>query len=206
MRGFIKVKSILSIPFFYNFLQNIVGAQKARKNFVSRHLPLKPGDRLLDLGCGTAELLEHLPKDIIYHGYDLSEVYIEQAKKKFPNRGSFCCQDVSKLKIPDEDRFDWVVSTGLLHHLSDEEVLRLSSSIKSLLKDSGKFITLDCGYTEGQSKIARFFARQDRGRFVRRDEDYVSLMKKTFSRVEKFIYEKPLRISYTHIILESSNV
>ena len=58
------IRSILSIPIFYNLLQNLLGGKKARQEFINKYLQVSPNNRLLDIGCGTAEILDCLPDNI----------------------------------------------------------------------------------------------------------------------------------------------
>ncbi len=59
-------------------------------------LGLKEGARLLDLACGQGVLAKHLPKNVAYHGIDLSASLIQTAKqKKGPNQ-RFTQADICK--------------------------------------------------------------------------------------------------------------
>lgn len=58
------IRSILSIPQVYDLVQRIMGAHSGRKNLVSC-MRVHPGQRVLDIGCGTAEILSYLP-DVKY--------------------------------------------------------------------------------------------------------------------------------------------
>ena len=71
--------------------------------------------RLLDFGCGTGHLYEHIQKsqrcDIEYHGLDLSPTFIEQAQKKHPD-ARFTQGDV--LLSPSLlDTYDYAVINGV---------------------------------------------------------------------------------------------
>lgn len=70
---------------------------------------------LLDFGCGTGHLLDFVrrnnKKNIIYSGLDISQKFIDVAKKKYPDN-SFYCIDIldSKDSI---GNFDYVVMNGV---------------------------------------------------------------------------------------------
>lgn len=51
------------------------------------HKYIKPGDFVLDAGCGFGRILPLLPSPIKYHGVDLSPDFIKYAREQFPERG-----------------------------------------------------------------------------------------------------------------------
>src|ERR1035438_8030734 len=67
---------ILSLAWAYSFFQDLVGAKPSRARFVRQYVRPESGARVLDIGCGTAQILETLT-DVQYVGYDLSPEYIE---------------------------------------------------------------------------------------------------------------------------------
>ncbi len=83
------IRAILSHPLVYEALQSLMGADKGRARMVRDYVRPFPGMRILDLGCGTAEILGSLPADITYVGYDMSGQYITAAQKKFASRGIY---------------------------------------------------------------------------------------------------------------------
>lgn len=53
--------------------------QLDRLEHVVDALDPRPGERLLDWGCGTGELCELLPDDVVYVGFDWSDGMVERA-------------------------------------------------------------------------------------------------------------------------------
>ena len=74
------VRSILSAAVFYDLFQRLVGADSLRETVASDYLLVGPHRRILDIGCGTAEILRFLPDDVEYVGFDASPEYIESAR------------------------------------------------------------------------------------------------------------------------------
>ena len=70
---------------------------------------------LLDFGCGTSHLLEYIKKNkvekILYSGLDISQKFIDVAKKKYPNN-SFYCIDILDLGVEIKS-FDYIVMNGV---------------------------------------------------------------------------------------------
>lgn len=196
-----SLRSALSFPSVYRFFTCMIGANKFRQMYVARYVRPKSGDSVLDIGCGPADILEHLP-DVRYVGFDSNFNYIESAKKRFNTRGTFFCDRVSEATISEYQSFDLVLANGILHHLDDSEAIELFVLAHNALKAGGRLITLDGCYTPTQSKVSRYLLGIDRGKYVRTEDAYGKLASKVFSEINVTLQEKLLRIPYTHIILE----
>lgn len=201
-----NIKNLLSIPQFYTLWQKFVGDYKLRKIYCKDYVKAKEGNRILDIGCGPANMVEYLPKNIDYVGFDDSKLYIDNAKKKFPNSEnySFFAQRVNFAQNF-EGKFDIIMANAVLHHIDDIEAEKLISFASANLKPYGRFITLDGCFTQNQSIIKKWLLENDRGRFVRTKEDYFKLFSKYFSEIKISIREDLYNIPYTIIIFECSN-
>lgn len=195
-----KLTDVLASPRIYDRFQNLVGARKARDRHFSTYLRPTAGIRLLDIGCGTGEVLEQLP-EVDYFGLDVSPAYIEHAKKKYGHRGSFYCTTSEQFELPHPGTFDIAMANGVVHHLSDAEADALFKLAAKALKPGGRLVTLDGCFVPGQSWFARWMLRNDRGKFVRTQEEYLRLASQTFANCQHFIHHDLLNIPYTHIIL-----
>jgi len=197
------LRDILAQARVYSLFARIVGATRGRQVYVQEHIRPKAGDRILDIGCGPADILEALP-EVEYHGFDLSPDYIESARKRFGRRGQFHVEAVSADLVKKYAGFDLVLATGVLHHLTDAEATDLFQVARTALKPGGRLVTLDGCFVDAQSAIARHLLRRDRGQFVRPQPEYLRLASKVFSKVESHLTHNLLRIPYTHIIMKCS--
>ncbi|MCL4474250.1 MAG: class I SAM-dependent methyltransferase [Actinobacteria bacterium] len=200
MRDYLLHKS-----FLYTTFQKSVGALKARKIIIER-LEIKPGDKILDIGCGPADILDYLPQHIEYTGVDNNVDYVVTAKKQFKNRGNFFCKEISndllKDKILKTDSFDMVLAFGILHHLTDEKAISLFELAKAVLIKGGRLVTLDGCFTQNQSAIAKSILKMDRGDFVRNEQEYLKLANHQFVDITSEIYSNLFNIPYTLIVMK----
>jgi SAM-dependent methyltransferase len=195
----VGARSFLSLPKVYDFFQDCLGARKSRAAFVREYLRPWPKDRLLDMGCGTADLLNYLP-DVRYVGFDPSERYIRAAKRQHGAKAAdLFCADLADIG-PDRfhGSFDIVVAAGVLHHLPDDEVQALGRLARALLRPGGRLVTLDPCFHAGQSRVARFLVSKDRGHFVRTPEAYRRLLAPVFPELESDVREDLLNVPYSH--------
>lgn len=97
------------------------------------------GKDVLDIGFGTGTLTAKLyERGCRIRGQDFSERMIALAKEKMPGaelyQGDFSKGLAESLT---ENRYDTIIATYSLHHLTDEQKSRLLKELLSLLRDGG---------------------------------------------------------------------
>ena len=196
------LKAALSIPWMYEFIQTAVGAGKARKIIAADYLKVRAGDHVIDVGCGTGEMIKSLPVGVRYVGFDLSEPYIRSARSQFGAQGRFECADVAYSRNLNLPAADVAYAIGLLHHLDDDQVVDLLRSLAEIIKPGGRVITVDPTLFDGQNRVAAFVAKRDRGRNVRSPSEYAVLARSVFPYAKHEVRNDLLRIPYSHCIVE----
>ena len=99
-------------------------------------LDAKPGERILDLGCGTGHLTAKIAETGAYAmGIDRSPEMIRQAKDRYPSL-RFEVMDAQEIAL--DGNFDAVFSNATLHWIKEPE--RVIVGIKKLLRPGGRFV------------------------------------------------------------------
>lgn len=194
------VRAVLSSPAIYTAFQSIMGAHGARTRFVREFVRPSVGERVLDLGCGPADILNYLPA-VDYWGYDISEAYIKQATSRFSQRGKFHCQHLQFTDLEQLPSFDIVLALGLLHHLEDAQVISILNLARQALKPGGRLVTVDPCLDETQNPVARFLVKNDRGQNVRDKASYAALADSVFEGLRIEVRHQKW-IPYTHCFME----
>lgn len=196
------LRRILSIPQVYDLFQELVGATRSRRKVCSEHFRVRPGDRIVDVGCGTAQILAFFPRDIHYRGFDLDPGYIEAAQARYGDRAAFACADITTLPADAIPPCDLAIAFGVLHHLDDDGARALLANLYDRLAPGGRLVTIDPAFDPAQSALARALISRDRGQNVRDGEGYRALAPTAFAERRLTVRGDLLRIPYTHAVLE----
>lgn len=193
----------LDFPYLYSHTMKLLGADRTLTEIIEQYIKPVSGDKILDIGCGPADILSYLPPDIEYTGIDFNERYIKSAREKFQGKGVFILGDIADYDFSFKESFDIVIATGVIHHLPEKEAMKLLSDGYRCLKDQGRLITLDNINEDWIGVRNKIALRLDRGKFVRNKTEYLALFS-NFSDVHCRITKSKLRIPYYHIICEIS--
>jgi predicted TPR repeat methyltransferase len=139
----------------------------------------------MDIGCGTASTADLLPNSATYVGIDITEKYLHKARRRRPYV-SLIQGDVSKK--------DWITSVslvdptmcialGIFHHLNDYQLNAMLENCLSVLPSGSEIFSMDPVIVPNSSRSARWFADNDRGKFVRSPEE-----------IDRFLTSKGLQV------------
>ena len=113
--------------------------KKIAKNFID-HYKLKPGDKILDIGCGKGFLLFDLltlEPELEIFGIDISHYAIENSKPEIRDKLIECCAT----KLPFKSNyFDLIISINTLHNLYAYELEQSLIEIERVGKKISIFV------------------------------------------------------------------
>ncbi len=194
------IRRVLSVPAAYDGLQVALGAISGRKRLYREYIEPQLGDVVVDVGCGTAAILDLLPESARYYGFDLSEDYIAAARSRYGERGQFFCADITSIAKDKVPASTTTLALGLLHHLDDAGCRHLLGAIHDRLAPGGRLITLDGTFVPEQRWLSRKLVAADRGRNIRTPQQYAALVPHGL-QIQTHVLHDVLRVPYAHCIL-----
>lgn len=153
----------------------VLGAGTLRRYrlLLERHVPVQPGDRLLDVGCGVGAFQGDFA--CTYIGVDYNADYMRNAVQS-GGPGRFAAMDATRLAFADEV-FDRVVTIAVLHHLSDSQVLDILAEAQRVAKPgAGLHIVEAILPVRPGDRLKEWIFRHDRGRHPRSLETLRALL------------------------------
>ncbi len=135
----------------YDFMTSLMGfgVNSTNSRMVIEMARIKPGDKVLDVGCGSGNLTltasKYIGKTGSVNGIDASPEMIEVARKKARRTGSDTHFDVELIeRIPyPEATFDVVISRLMIHHLPDDLKRQAFTEVLRVLRPGGLFFIAD---------------------------------------------------------------
>ena len=129
-----------SCAYFTDPANSLDQAQSDKKAHIAAKLYLKPGQRVLDIGCGWGGTALYLNRvaDVDVLGVTLSEEQLKVARRRAEEAG---VSDRVKFELIDyrkvEGRFDRIVSIGMFEHVGAAHFGEFFATCKDLLADDG---------------------------------------------------------------------
>jgi len=124
--------------------QSVLSNQILFERIVANDLQLRPGDKVLELGCGCGAIAEHIAEltGATPYGLNLDRSQIEKAWKN-PNlpRDQFTVGDLNMVLEFDDESFDAIYAIQPMTYISDHA--RTFSEVMRVLKPGGRFVIND---------------------------------------------------------------
>ena len=192
-----QIYNFINNPLIYKIIQGVMSGTSFRNSIIKKNIT-KSNLKILDIGCGPAQIIEHLPQ-CDYYGYDIDQRSIQYAKKKYYQKNfHFYCKKFNKTELKRLPKFDFIIFFGILHHLSNKEVYEILKLCKKIMKKNSKLLTEDPIFLENQNPIAKFLIKKDRGLNVRKKREYLALLKNHFKKIKNKVTHQYF-IPYTWI-------
>ena len=134
----------------YDSLIRLTMPERAFKRRLIEQARVREGQRVLDLGCGTATLTllaKEMRPGAVVTGLDGDPRILEIARKKAERAGADILLDLGmsyELPYPDAS-FDRVVSSLFFHHLTREDKARTLEEVRRVLRAGGELHVADFG-------------------------------------------------------------
>lgn len=141
---------------------NLARAQTDKLAHIAAKLLLKPGMRVLDIGCGWGGMALYLHKvaGVEVLGVTLSEEQLIVARKRAEAAG---VSDKVKFELIDyrevEGPFDRIVSVGMFEHVGVPQYQTYFSKVADLLADNGVALIHSIGRADGPGATDSFMAK-----------------------------------------------
>ena len=138
-----------SCAYFRDDNDSLEAAQRNKMRLLAAKLGLRPGQRVLDIGCGWGGLGLYLAglEDIEVVGVTLSEEQHALAQQRVRDAG---LEDRVRFELRDyrevEGRFDRIVSVGMFEHVGVHHYAEFFAKINELMPDDGLMMLHSIGH------------------------------------------------------------
>ena len=170
---FLDPSLVYTCAYFTDWDNDLATAQFDKLEMICRKLRLRPGERMLDIGCGWGALICHAAKHhgVHAHGVTLSQEQFDYAQARVVREG---VADRVTLELRDytvvQGPFDKIASIGMFEQVGIANYPTYFATINRLLKPGGLYL---------HHTIARPAKRTERA-FRRRKGEYAALVRYIF--------------------------
>jgi cyclopropane-fatty-acyl-phospholipid synthase len=134
---------VYTCGYFTDWTNDIDRVQQDKLEMICRKLRLKPGETLLDIGCGWGALSCHAAQNYGVNAYavTLSEQQVAYGQEKIRRLG---LSERVRMEVRDyslvEGMFDKVASIGLHEHIGADNYSKYYQTVQRVLKPGGLFL------------------------------------------------------------------
>lgn len=124
---------------FWQKADTLEQAQLDKLDMICKKLQLKPGEKLLEIGCGWGGLARHAAKN---YGVEVLGITISQEQQKLAQQR---CKGLPvEVRLTDyrdlQGQFDKIVSVGMFEHVGEKNYPIYFDTVNRLMKDDGLFL------------------------------------------------------------------
>ena len=158
---FLDIDRQYSCAYFDDPGNSLDQAQLDKKAHIAAKLVLKPGQRVLDIGCGWGGMALYLNRvaDVDVLGVTLSEEQLRTARRRAEEAG---VADRVKFELIDyrqvTGKFDRIVSVGMFEHVGTPNYRTFFSHCRDLLEEDGVMLLHTIGRMGGPGQTDAFTA------------------------------------------------
>ena len=124
---------------YWNNCDNLETAQEQKLDLICKKLYLKPGMKVLDIGCGWGGLARFAAQK-----YGVTVIGITISKEQAKYAQNFCKDLPVTIRLQDyrdlNESFDRIVSVGMFEHVGVKNYLELMKIVRACLKKDGLFL------------------------------------------------------------------
>jgi cyclopropane-fatty-acyl-phospholipid synthase len=142
-RLFLDEQMVYSCAYFRDRGESLEQAQQNKMDMICRKLQLKPGERMLDIGCGWGALICHAARHygVEAHGITLSKEQLSLTEERIRRLGlegrvTVELKDYAHVEGP----FDKISSVGMVEHVGIDNMADYMGKVSLLLPDRGIFL------------------------------------------------------------------
>lgn len=175
---------LLDNPYMFNYIRYLLaGEQKGMKGFIKNYLDKYKCMSIVDLCSGTGDFAGLTHENAYYIGWDINKDFINFARKRYLGKKnkSFAIVDILNPKKNREEKFDAVLLISTIHHFSDEDLKIILPLVSKMVK---KVVIIADIIPDPPHLLQRFFAKIDRGKFVRPAKEKIRILEKYFKVVK----------------------
>jgi cyclopropane-fatty-acyl-phospholipid synthase len=153
---YLDKRMVYSCAYFAKPEEDLDTAQERKLEYICRKLALRPGERLLDIGCGWGALIMYAAEKygVSALGITLSEPQASLANQRIRMQGlqERCRAEVRDYRQVDESApFDKLVSIGMVEHVGGPKMPEYFGKAWRLLKPGGLFLNHGIAHARGPS-------------------------------------------------------
>ena len=141
---FLDAGMTYSCAIFSRGAQTLELAQDTKLELVCQKLGLRPGQRVLDIGCGWGSFAIHAAQrhDVRVLGITLSRPQAEAAARRVEERGLEGRVEIRAMDYRDleGEAFDAVASIGMVEHVGTSQIDHYGRQVASMLRPGGRLL------------------------------------------------------------------